>query len=298
MTDGTDTGTEDGDAPDSATPDSAAGDDAARREGVRDRYGSIAESAETESGDSGSSCCGGTSDCCNGADADEMLADEIEARGYDPADVDRVDTEVGSLGCGNPTAIADLDPGETVLDLGSGGGFDCFLAADEVGPEGSVIGVDMTPEMLERARSAAERNDASNVEFRLGEMEHLPVADGTVDVVISNCAINLSTDKRGVFREVDRVLKPGGRLAVSDVVETGPVPDDVDLDPDAFAGCIAGAVPVNALRRMLADAGFDDVQVTIEEGSEAFIGDWAEAYDPSEFLASARLKARKPDSEG
>lgn len=224
-----------------------------------------------------------------------MLADEIEARGYDPEAVDRVDTEVGSLGCGNPTAIADLDPGETVLDLGSGGGFDCFLAADAVGPGGSVVGVDMTPEMLETARDAAERNDASNVEFRLGEMEHLPVADETVDVVISNCAINLSTDKRQVFREVDRVLKPGGRLAVSDVVKTGPVPDDVDLDPDAFAGCIAGAVPVNALRRMLEDAGFEDVNVAIEAGSESFISDWAEDYDPSEFLASARIEARKPE---
>jgi SAM-dependent methyltransferase len=277
MTDGT------GDAPDAA----------ARRDGVRDRYGSIADAADSQAEES-SSCCGGTTDCCGGADPDEMLADEIEARGYDPADVDRVDTEVGSLGCGNPTAIANLDPGETVLDLGSGGGFDCFLAADAVGAEGSVVGVDMTPEMLEKARDAAERNAASNVEFRLGEMEHLPVADEAIDVVISNCAINLSTDKRQVFREVDRVLKPGGRLAVSDVVKTGPVPDDVELDPDAFAGCIAGAVPVNALRRILEDAGFEDVQVIVEAGSEEFISDWAEDYDPSEFLASARIEARKP----
>jgi SAM-dependent methyltransferase len=268
-------------------------DAAARREGVRDRYGSIADSAES-GGEASSSCCGETADCCGGADPDEMLADEIEARGYDPADVDRVDTEVGSLGCGNPTAIANLDPDETVLDLGSGGGFDCFLAADAVGAEGSVVGVDMTPEMLEKARDAAARNAASNVEFRLGEMEHLPVADEAIDVVISNCAINLSTDKRQVFREVDRVLKPGGRLAVSDVVKTGPVPDDVELDPDAFAGCIAGAVPVNALRRILEDAGFEDVQVIVEAGSEEFISDWAENYDPSEFLASARIEARKP----
>jgi arsenite methyltransferase len=295
MTDGTVDGDED--VPDSTTlHSSSAGDEAARRDGVRDRYGSIAESAaaESEPSDSASSCCGESTDCCGG-DADEMLAEEIEARGYDPADVDRVDTEVGSLGCGNPTAIANLEPGETVLDLGSGGGFDCFLAADAVGPGGRVIGVDMTPEMLEKARDAAERNDASNVAFRLGEMEHLPVADGTVDVVISNCAINLSTDKRQVFREVDRVLKPGGRIAVSDVVKTGPVPDDVDLDPDAFAGCIAGAVPINALERLLADAGFEDVHVTIEEGSESFISDWAEDYDPSEFLASARIEGRNPD---
>lgn len=277
-----------------------ASDPAARRDGVRDRYGSIAESAAAESAgsdDADSSCCGGSTDCCSGAEADEMLADEIESRGYDPEDVDRVDTEVGSLGCGNPTAIADLDPGETVLDLGSGGGFDCFLAADEVGTEGSVIGVDMTHEMLEKARSAAERNDAPNVEFRLGEMEHLPVADESVDVVISNCAINLSTDKRQVFREVERVLKPRGRLAVSDVVKTGPVPEDLDLDPDAFSGCIAGAVPVNALRRMLDDAEFEDVQVTVKAGSEAFISDWAQDYDPSEFLASARIEARKPSFE-
>jgi len=220
--------------------------------------------------------------------------DDVEARGYDPDDLDRVDTTVGSLGCGNPTAIAALDTGETVLDLGSGGGFDCFLAAEAVGPQGRVIGVDMTPEMLERARAAAERTDASNVEFRLGEMEHLPVADATIDVVISNCAINLSTDKRRVFQAVDRVLKPGGRIAISDVVKTASVPDDVHLDPDAFAGCIAGAVPVNALQRLLEDAGFEDVSVTIEEGSQSFISDWAADYDPSEFLASARIVARKP----
>ncbi|MFQ3295843.1 MAG: arsenite methyltransferase [Natrialbaceae archaeon] len=291
MTDGT------GDAPESATDESASeGDQAARREGVRDRYGSIAESAEAESSpdDSASSCCGGSTDCCSGGDADQMLADEIEARGYDPAAVDRIDTEVGSLGCGNPTAIANLDPGETVLDLGSGGGFDCFLALEAVGTDGRVIGVDMTPGMLEKARDAKDRNDAGNVEFRLGEMEHLPVADERVDAVISNCAINLSTDKGQVFSEIDRVLQPGGRLAVSDVVRTGPLPDDARLDPDAFAGCIAGAVPVNALRRLLVDAGFVDIRVTIEAGSESFISDWAKAYDPSEFLASARIEARKP----
>jgi len=164
----------------------------------------------------------------------------------------RVRANLG-LGCGNPTAIASLEPGETVLDLGSGGGFDCFLAAREVGPDGRVIGVDMTPEMVERARENVEKNDADTVEFRLGEIEHLPVADESVDAIISNCVINLSPRKPQVFREAFRVLGPGGRLAVSDVVQTAPFPDDVRLDPSSVSACVAGAATIDEVESMLTD---------------------------------------------
>ncbi|PSP59046.1 arsenite S-adenosylmethyltransferase, partial [Halobacteriales archaeon QH_7_66_37] len=198
------------------------------------------------------------------------------------------------LGCGNPTAIASLDPGETVLDLGSGAGFDCFLAAEEVGTAGQVIGVDMTPAMVEKARENVEKNDATNVAFRLGEIEHLPVADATVDVVISNCVVNLSPDKPQVFREAFRVLRPGGRLAIADVVKTAPFPETVRLDPDSVSGCVAGAARIAALESMLADAGFVDVVVEPKDDSEAFIREWDDQRDLSDYIVSATIEARKP----
>jgi arsenite methyltransferase len=166
-----------------------------------------------------------------------------------------------SLGCGDPITLADLQPGETVLDLGSGGGLDCFLAARQVGETGYVIGVDMTPEMLERARAAAARLDAANVEFRHGFLEALPVEDASIDAVISNCVINLSPDKQKVFREVFRVLKPGGRLAVSDIVTDGPLPEAVKENPEAWSACISGAIPVEEYARSLEEAGFTAVMV-------------------------------------
>ena len=196
------------------------------------------------------------------------------------------------LGCGNPQAIAALRPGETVLDLGSGAGFDCFLAASRVGRTGRVIGVDMTPEMVTKARDNARRVSATNVEFRLGEIEHLPVPDESVDVIISNCVINLSPDKGAVFREVLRVLKPGGRLAISDVVATQPIPKEVAESVEALTGCVAGAVPVDEIRALLADAGFEGIKVDPRRDSNAIIAQCMPGAET--FLASAVIEGKKP----
>jgi SAM-dependent methyltransferase len=250
-------------------------DPAEQRRVVRERYGRIAT-------DSGGGCCDD-----NGTAAADL--------GYDDGEIASVaDGANLGLGCGNPTAIADLEPGETVLDLGSGAGFDCFLAARAVGDDGHVIGVDMTPTMVEKARENVDANDATAVEFRLGEIEHLPVADAAVDVVISNCVINLSPDKPQVFREAFRVLEPGGRLAVSDVVLSAEPPEDVALDPESVAGCVAGAATVPDLEAMLDSAGFVDVSIVPKDESESFISEWDGDVDPSEFVVAARIEARKP----
>jgi SAM-dependent methyltransferase len=253
-------------------------DSAEQRRVVRERYARIAA-------DSGG-CCG------DGADDGGTESTEL---GYDASDFASVaDGADLGLGCGNPTAIATLERGETVLDLGSGAGFDCFLAAQEVGDAGRVIGVDMTPAMVETARENVDANDATNVEFRLGEIEHLPVADATVDVAISNCVINLSPDKSQVFREAFRVLRPGGRLAVSDVVMTAEPPESVALDPASVAGCVAGAASIPALEAMLASAGFVDVAIRPKADSASFISEWDGDIDPSEFVVAARIEAQKP----
>ena len=252
------------------------------REAVRTHYGEIAREG----------CGCGPSSCCGADSAAQTASDRL---GYSLEEIASVpDGADLGLGCGNPQAIASLQPGEVVLDLGSGAGFDCFLAARQVGPSGKVIGVDMTPDMLARARANAERSGMSNVEFRLGEIEHLPVADGTVDVVISNCVINLSTDKPGVVREAFRVLRPGGRMAVSDIVATGDLPDDVRNDLRLISACIGGATPVPALEAMLLDAGFVDVAVEPREESRAVIGEWAPGTRAEESIVSASILARKP----
>ena len=296
---------------DEVEPSDAGLDPATQRRVVRERYGAIATgSGSTETVDSGSSgCCGpeadaatdpGSSGCCapdaeTAGTTDTADAEYSTTLGYTDADVDAVaDGANLGLGCGNPTAIASLEPGETVLDLGSGAGFDCFLAAREVGETGRVIGVDMTPEMVERARKNVERNDAGNVEFRLGEIEHLPVADETVDVTISNCVINLSPDKPRVYREAFRVLRPGGRLSISDVVLTAPVPVERRGDPDSVAGCVAGAAPAEEVEAMLRDAGFVDVTVELDDDSDEIVSDWDDDLDLSAFVASAQITGRKP----
>jgi arsenite methyltransferase len=196
------------------------------------------------------------------------------------------------LGCGNPQAIAALRAGETVLDLGSGAGFDCFLAARRVGNTGRVIGVDMTPEMVTKARDNARRVDAVNVEFRLGEIEHLPVPDASVDVIISNCVINLAPDKRAVFREALRVLKPGGRIAISDVVATRAIPAELAESVEALTGCVAGAAQVDDMRAFLAEAGFESVVVDPRPDSHAIIGQCMPGAE--DYLASARIEGKKP----
>jgi ubiquinone/menaquinone biosynthesis C-methylase UbiE len=198
------------------------------------------------------------------------------------------------LGCGNPRAIASLQPGETVLDLGSGGGFDCFLAARAVGKQGRVIGVDMTPEMVGKARRNAEKAGFGHVEFRLGEIEHLPVADGTIDVILSNCVINLSPEKDQVFREAWRVLKPGGRLAISDIVATSPLPEEVTNDPTLYSSCMAGAAWVDELRVILERVGFREIRIRPKDESKTLIRDWAPGRHVADYLVSATIEATKP----
>jgi SAM-dependent methyltransferase len=198
------------------------------------------------------------------------------------------------LGCGNPQAIAAMQPGEIVVDLGSGAGFDCFLAAQQVGPTGHVIGVDMTHEMLQKARENAAKIAATNVEFRLGELEHLPVADNSADVVISNCVINLVPDKAQVFREVFRVLKPGGRVAVSDIVNTAPLPTDIRADPSFICGCVAGSASVEQIQDWLTETGFADVDITAKSESRELIKTWAPGRGIEDYVVSAIVQARKP----
>lgn len=197
------------------------------------------------------------------------------------------------LGCGNPTAIAELAEGEAVLDLGSGAGFDCFLAARRVGARGRVIGVDMTPEMLDKARANANKAEIGNVEFRLGEIEHLPLADGAVNVIISNCVINLSPDKNAVFREAFRVLSAGGRMCISDIVATEELPGELQDDMGMISSCIGGAVHVDALVAGLKAAGFDEPEVTVNEESRDFIADWAPGRGIEAYIASATIRAVK-----
>lgn len=221
------------------------------KKAVREGYARIAEQG-------GSCCCGPSSSCCGTNSAAQI------SRGIGYSDDDLTAVPDGAnlgLGCGNPVALAALKEGEVVLDLGSGAGFDCFLAADKVGEKGSVIGVDMTPEMVARARENARKGDYNNVEFRLGEIENLPVADSSVDVVISNCVINLSPDKKKVFKEVFRVLKPGGRLMVSDIVLLKPIPSVVLDSIEMYVSCIAGASSKSDYLQAIEAAGFEAVEV-------------------------------------
>ena len=253
------------------------------RSAVRERY---AEIATQQSG----SCCGGGASCCSPTD----MAATSAHLGYSQEELAAVPegSNLG-LGCGNPQAIAALKPGETVLDLGSGAGFDCFLAARQVGETGRVIGVDMTPDMLSRARANAEQGGYANTDFRLGEIEHLPVADASVDVILSNCVVNLSPNKAQVFREAWRVLKHGGRLAISDVVALGPIPEALQHSLDAYAGCISGAAPVAELEQWLREAGFSQVRIDVKPGSRDYIKNWFPGSGAEEIIASATLEAVK-----
>jgi SAM-dependent methyltransferase len=261
-------------------------DQQAQKELVRARYGGIAEAAGN------TSCCAPAASCC-GPTADP--AGKSREMGYSEAELAAVPEGANlGLGCGNPQAIAALKPGEIVIDLGSGAGFDCFLAAGQVGATGRVIGVDMTHEMLKKARENAAKIDAGNVEFRLGELENLPVADNTADVILSNCVINLVPDKAQVYREAFRALKPGGRLAISDVVNKAPLPTRLKEDPTLLCGCIAGAATVAENETWLAEAGFVDIRVTPKAESRELISTWAPGSSIEEFVVSAIVEARKP----
>lgn len=198
------------------------------------------------------------------------------------------------LGCGNPQAIASLRAGETVLDLGSGAGFDCFLAARSVGATGRVIGVDITPEMIAKARANAQKSLVLNVDFRLGEIESLPVSDQSVDVIISNCVINLSPDKSRVFREAFRVLKPGGRLAVADVVRSAELPPELAADLAAHCACVSGAISFEELERLLAEAGFTRIRIQPKDASRDFIRSWIPGRNAADYVVSATIDAVKP----
>jgi SAM-dependent methyltransferase len=225
------------------------------RKEVRKRYARVAKTS--------GSCCASSVSCCSAPPSNKQLSKMI---GYSEEEILAVPDGANlGLGCGNPTALASLKEGERVLDLGSGAGFDCFLAAKKVGAKGKVIGVDMTPEMLDKARANAKKGNYSNVEFRLGEIENLPVADNSVDVIISNCVINLSPNKRRVFEEAFRVLAPNGRLMVSDIVLLKPLPTVVQESVEAYAGCIAGAEIKEAYLNLIREAGFSDVKVLEEK---------------------------------
>jgi SAM-dependent methyltransferase len=265
-------------------------DQAEIKEMVRARYGSIAAASTTDGGSEAAAA------CCSPAPATtQQFADKALRMGYSAAELAAVPDGANlGLGCGNPQAIAAMRPGETIIDLGSGAGFDCFLAARQVGLQGHVIGVDMTQEMLKKARDNAARIGAANVEFRLGELEHLPVADNTADAVISNCVINLVPDKQQVFREAFRVLKPDGRLAVSDIVSTAPLPDELQSDPALLCGCVAGAAPADSVASWLAAAGFVDVRVTPRPESRDLIRTWAPGRGIENHIVSATVEARKP----
>ena len=245
---------------------------------VRNRYGGIAA---------------GGAGCCGAADSAQETSCSM---GYSEAELASLPegADLG-LGCGNPQAFAAMRPGEVVVDLGSGAGIDCFLAARQVGPAGRVIGVDMTHEMLTKARANGEQVGAANVEFRLGEIEHLPIGDNTADVVISNCVINLVPDKEQVYREAFRVLRLGARLAIADVVNTAPLPPDLSADPALLCGCIAGAATVRQIEDWLAAAGFVDIRITVKPGSRELVATWVPGRGIEDFVASATIEARKPE---
>lgn len=252
------------------------------REAVREQYSKVAEDD--------SSGCGPS--CCTPDASGEGMSVQLGYSADDTASVP-AGSDMG-LGCGNPQAIANLKAGETVLDLGSGGGFDAFLAARQVKDRGHVIGVDMTPAMVTKARANAEAGGYRNVEFRLGEIEHLPVADGTVDVIISNCVINLSPDKPAVFADAFRVLKPGGRLAISDVVASASIPDEVRQNLALYTGCISGASMVDEVEAMLVASGFEQIRVAPKDESKTFMESWAPGKGITDYVVSATIEAVKP----
>src|SRR5687768_7417047 len=249
------------------------------KETVREKYGQAALRA---SGGEAASCCGPVSSCC-GSSADTSVFDPITSNLYDEGQTAGIPAEalLASLGCGNPTALAQLEAGETVLDLGSGGGIDVLLSAKRVGPAGKAYGLDMTDEMLALANENKRRSGAENVEFLKGDIENIPLPDDSVDVIISNCVINLSGDKARVLREAHRVLKPGGRFAVSDVIVRGEIPEPIRKSMELWVGCVAGALEEKEFERLLNAAGFGNIDI---EPTRVYTGE-----DAATFLTGAGL---------
>ncbi|MFB6468648.1 arsenite methyltransferase [Cytobacillus sp. Hz8] len=259
------------------------------REQIQKKYTGIALN------NSNSNCCSGSCGCNETTTDIQGISLKL---GYTEDDLSNVPSEANmGLGCGNPTAIAALKEGEVVLDLGSGGGIDCFLSREHVGETGFVIGVDMTPEMVKLARKNAEKRGYTNVEFRLGEIEHLPVTDESVDVIISNCVVNLSLDKMQVFKEAYRVLKPGGRLSISDIVATAKLPQKIQQDLELFAGCVSGAEYVGEIELMLHNAGFKDVRMTPKDNSKEILKTWVPDKNIEDFVASFIIEAVKEENK-
>jgi SAM-dependent methyltransferase len=257
------------------------------RQQVRTSYNRVAEASDAGTG------CGVAAGCCGIPEVPESLLSE--RLGYTAEETDSVPAGADlGLGCGNPVAIAGIRPHETVVDLGSGAGFDCFLAARRLGQTGKVIGVDMTPTMISKARANADKGGYPNVEFRLGEIEHLPVPDNTADLVISNCVINLSPDKAQVFREIFRVLRPGGRVSISDVVARVELPEEIKTDATLYSACVAGASTIANLQRDMVAAGLSDVRISPRDESNQFIKDWAPGRSVEDYVVSAVIEAVKP----
>lgn len=262
------------------------------RGSVRENYGKIALATD------GRSCCqpGTSSGGCCSKESDLSLSKKTMMLGYTEADLkDMPDGANMGLGCGNPIALAAIKPGDVVVDLGSGGGFDCFLAAEKTGKSGQVIGVDMTPEMISKARANAEKKGAKNVAFRLGEIEHLPIADQSVDIIISNCVINLSPNKKAVFLDAYRILKTGGRLAISDILATKELPEEIKSDLNLYCACVGGAQTIGGIEKILKDTGFKEVRISINEK----VKDLLEEFTPSinstikKHVVSAYIEAIK-----
>jgi ubiquinone/menaquinone biosynthesis C-methylase UbiE len=275
------------------------------RQAVRKAYKKVAKASTTASGTGqAASCCvpsdnltdASTGSSC-GCGGSGMSLEQVSATiGYTKTDLGSVPegSNMG-LGCGNPVALASLKPGETVVDLGSGGGFDCFLAAKQVGDTGRVIGVDMTPEMVSKARKNAEKMGAGNIEFRLGEIENLPVADNSADIIISNCVVNLSPNKSNVYRDAYRVLKPGGRLAISDILATAPLPEEIKKDLALLAACVGGAETIADTEQMLKKAGFKEIAIRPNNNSRKLLRQWSPAVskNASDYVVSATIEAVK-----
>ena len=277
----------------------------ATRDFIRDNYARVAQSGAALSccvPNNALSCCApSTAGCCSPGSVNPCcgpVTDAVTASmklGYSASDLEIIPGESNmGLGCGNPVALAELREGETVLDLGSGGGIDCFLAAQRVGLSGKVIGVDMTPEMIKLARKNASEGNHTNVEFRLGEIEHLPVEDDSIDAIISNCVINLSPDKAQVFCDAFRVLKPGGRISISDIVAVAEIPQEMRDNMALIAGCVGNAEHIDVIEQLMLEAGFVDVELVLQDNLREIIASWFPESNAAEYVTSCIIKGRKP----